>query len=92
MAAATSARRVDVTLGTTEVVMSLLDEAGDPVSRNWLLGRLRESGHTTSRTGLNRALEFCFGLGLAVEGSEGIQWTHSTHPGLVRAVAKGRRI
>ena len=92
MAAAASARRVDVTLGTTEVVMSLLQEAGDPVSRNWLLERLKKSGHTTSRTRLNRALEFCFDLGLAIEGSKGIQWTHTTHPGLLRALAQGKRV
>jgi len=72
--------------------MSLLQEAGDPVSRNWLLARLKESGHTTTRARLNRALEFCFTHGLAVEGSRGIQWTHTTSPNLLRALAKGRRL
>ena len=92
MAASRSLRQPDVTLGTTEVVMSLLQEAGDPVSRNWLLERLKESGHTTSRARLNRALTFCLELGLAVEGSKGIQWTHSTSPNLLNAVRKGRRL
>jgi hypothetical protein len=92
MAVASSPRHVDVTLGTTEVVMSLLQEAGDPVSRNWLLERLKETGHTTSRARLNRALQFCLELGLAVDGAKGIQWTHTTDPRLLRSLAKGRRI
>jgi hypothetical protein len=92
MAVARAALHVDITLGTTEVVMSLLQEAGDPVSRNWLLGRLKESGHTTSRARLNRALDFCFKLGLAVEGSKGIQWTHTTSPSLLKSLARGKRI
>jgi|SRR5580658_9732086 hypothetical protein len=92
MAAAARSTRVDVTLGTTELVMSLLQEAGVPVSRNWLLERLKESGHTTSRARLNRALKFCFDLGLAVEGSKGVQWTHTTSPGLLRTLAKGKRV
>lgn len=72
--------------------MSLLQEAGDPVSRNWLLERLSESGHTTSRARLNRALDFCFEHGMAIEGSKGIQWTHTTSPSLLRAQARGKRI
>ena len=87
-----SAHHPDITLGTTEVVMSLLQEAGDPVSRNWLLERLKESGHTTSRARLNRALKFCFDLGLAVEGSKGVQWTHTTSQSLLRSLAHGRRV
>lgn len=85
-------RHPDVTLGTTEVVMSLLQEAGDPVSRNWLLERLKETGHTTSRARLNRALQFCFELGLAIEGSKGVQWTHTTSPSLLRSLARGKRL
>jgi hypothetical protein len=92
VAVARTAIRVDVTLGTTEVVMSLLQEAGHPVSRNWLLERLKETGHTTSRARLNRALRFCLDLGLVVEGSKGMQWTHTTSPSLLRALAKGRRV
>lgn len=92
MALSRHAVRVDITLGTTEVVMSLLAEAGDPVSRNWILERLQESGHTTSRARLNRALQFCFDLRLAIEGSKGIQWTHTTSPSLLRSLAKGKRV
>jgi hypothetical protein len=92
MAIAHTRDRVDVTLGTTEIVMSLLQEAGDPVSRNWLLERLKESGHTTSRARLNRALTFCIELGLAVDGSKGVQWTHTTSPSLLRALSRGKRL
>lgn len=72
--------------------MSILQEAGDPVSRNWILERLKDSGHTTSRARLNRALNFCFEHGLAIEGSKGVQWTHTTSPSLLHALAKGRRV
>jgi hypothetical protein len=92
MAVRRSVVRPDITLGTTEVVMSLLQEAGDPVSRNWLLDRLKETGHTTSRARLNRALSFCFGHGLAIEGSKGVQWTHTTSPSLLRSLSKGKRL
>jgi hypothetical protein len=92
MTVARHRERVDVTLGTTELVMSLLQEAGDPVSRNWLLERLKETGHTTSRARLNRALAFCLDLGLAIEGSKGVQWTHTTSPSLLRSLSRGKRI
>lgn len=92
MAATRPGHRPDITLGTTEVVMSLLEGAGDPVSRNWLLDSLRQSGHTTSRARLNRALEFCFDHGLAIDSSKGVQWTHTTSPSLLHALAKGRRV
>ncbi|MCW6167080.1 MAG: hypothetical protein LVQ64_01350 [Thermoplasmatales archaeon] len=92
MAVSRPTHGIDVTLGTTEVVMSLLQEAGNPVSRNWLLERLKQAGHTTSRVRLNRALQFCFDLGLAVEGSRGIQWTHTTSPSLLHALSKGKRL
>lgn len=72
--------------------MTVLQEAGDPVSRNWLLLRLKESGHTTTRARLNRALHFCIEHGLAIEGSKGIQWTHTTSSSLLRSLSKGRRL
>ncbi len=72
--------------------MSILQEAGEPVSRNWLLERLKATGHTTTRARLNRALQFCLDHGMAVEGSKGIQWTHTTHAGLLGSVARGRRL
>ena len=92
MAVSRAVRHPDITLGTTEVVMSLLQEAGDPVSRNWLLARLKESGHTTTRARLNRALQFCLAHGMAIDGPKGVQWTHTTSPSLLRSLAKGRRL
>lgn len=92
MVAARPTHRPDITLGTTEVVMSLLQEAGEPISRNRLLDELRKSGHTTSRARLNRALKFCLEFELAVEGSKGVQWTHTTSPSLMRALSKGKRL
>jgi len=75
----------DVNLATVEHVRLLLEEAGVPVSRNFLLGQLAKGGHTTTRPRLNRALDFFLELGLAVEGSKGVQWTHSESPSLKRA-------
>jgi hypothetical protein len=92
MASSHRRERVDVTLGTTELVVSLLKGASEPVSRNWLLERMKETGHTTSRARLNRALEFCIDLGLAVEGSKGVLWTHTTSPRLLQALRHGKRI
>lgn len=83
---------VDVNLSTAEFVQSLLEREGIPVSRNWLLARLKESGHSTSRPRLNRVLNHYLKLGLAVEGSKGVQWTHNLSPQLLHAIATGRRL
>lgn len=82
----------DVMLSTVERVLTLLEEAETPVSRNWLLDELSEHGHTTTRQRLNRALNHFFMLELAVEGSKGIQWTHNTSESLRRAAASGREL
>jgi hypothetical protein len=82
----------DVMLSTVERVQTLLQEAETPVSRNWLLDQLSEHGHTTTRQRLNRALNHFFMLELAVEGSEGIQWTHNTSESLRKAAATGREL
>jgi hypothetical protein len=83
---------VDVNLSTVELVQSILEEAGIPVSRNWILAKLSRSGHTTTRPRLNRILNHYFRLGLAVEGSKGVQWTHNTSPQLLYAIATGKRL
>jgi hypothetical protein len=62
------------------------------LSRNQILRRLETSGHATTRQGLNRDLSFFFDLGLAVEGTKGVQWTRSDSEGLTRAAAEGRRL
>lgn len=82
----------DVTLSTVEHVCRLLESNPVPVSRNHLLAKLADEGHTTTRPRLNRALDFLFDLALAVEGSKGIQWTHSGSPSLKHAHAAGRRL
>jgi hypothetical protein len=83
---------IDVNLSTTELVQSILEEVGIPVSRNWILSRLKELGHSTTRPRLNRALTHYFKLGLAIEGSKGVQWTHNMSPQLLYAIAKGKRL
>lgn len=81
----------DVNLSTVERVRRLLEKAGVPVSRNFLLAELAKGGHTTTRPRLNRALNFFLELGLAAEGSKGVQWTHSDSASLKRAARDGRR-
>jgi hypothetical protein len=87
-----AAANIDVNLSTAELVQSILEEAGLPVSRNWLLARLHRLGHSTSRPRLNRILSHYFQLGLAVEGSKGLQWTHNMSPQLLYALANGKRL
>lgn len=82
----------DVALRTVERVRRVLERSRIPMSRNQLLRRLAESGHATTRQRLNRALSFFLDLGLAVEGSKGVQWTHSESEDLRRAVATGRQL
>lgn len=84
--------RLDVNLSTVELVQSLLEEVGTPVSRNWLLHRMSRQGHATTRGRLNRVLGHFFKLGLAVEGSKGVQWTHNMSPARRRAIAVGKRL
>ena len=83
---------LDVTLSTVEHVRRLLEASRVPVSRNWLLSKLAAEGHTTTRQRLNRALGFFFDLGVAIEGSKGVQWTSSGSASLQRAQASGRRL
>lgn len=79
-------------LSTVERIQALLQQAETPVSRNHLLDQLAEHGHTTTRPHLDRALEHFFTLELAVEGSKGIQWTHTTSQNLRHAAATGREL
>ena len=85
-------RSIDINLATVEAVRSLLEKARIPVSRNWLLAQLSDAGRTTTRQRLNRALAFFLDLGLAFEGSKGVQWTYSRSPSLERALATGREL
>jgi hypothetical protein len=94
MAAGTQRNRlvIDVNLSRAELVQSLLEKAGAPVNRNWLLDQLKRAGHTTTRPRLNRALRHYFRLGMAIEGSKGVQWTHNLSPQLLYALAVGKRL
>jgi len=82
----------DIALSTVDRVRRVLESSRIPMSRNQVLDRLAASGHATTRQRLNRALAFFFDLGLAIEGSKGVQWTHTDSESLRRAVATGRRL
>lgn len=90
--AASSAKTLDVNLGTVEAVEDILRAADGPVSRYYVRARLAERGRSTTPARLNRALGFLFAHALAIEGSKGIQWTYSGRPALRRAVALGRKL
>ena len=92
MAATSTRTNPDVNLGTVQAVQAILEKAEAPVSRYYILKALAKSGHTTIQSRLNRALDYFFSLGLAIEGSKGIQWTHNTSESLRRAVATGKRL
>lgn len=82
----------DVYLSTVELIGATLQRASVPVSRNWLLVQLSRKGHSTTRQRLNRALGHYSRLGVVVEGSKGIQWTHSDSESLRRASVLGRKV
>lgn len=81
---------VDVNATTVLAVARLLREAEAPVSRSWLMRQLSRAGQGTTRQRLNRALDTLFQLGVAVEGSKGVQWTFNPHPRMRVAHALAR--
>ena len=83
---------VDVNVGTLRNVEEVLRAASVPVTRYYVLARLRERGRATNQPRLDVALQYLFDHELAAEGERGIQWTHSGSSSLRRAVASGRRV
>lgn len=83
---------VDVNLHTVERVEAILREAGRPVSRNYLLQRLKETGGGTNSPRLNRVLQYLYDHRMIVEGSKGIQWTFSGNPRVRRAAELGHPV
>ena len=67
----------DVRLTTAVRVQQILEAETVPLTRKPLMAQLAAGGHRTTEPRLDRALGFFFDLGLAVEGSKGVQWTHS---------------
>jgi hypothetical protein len=86
------AKPVDVQVTLLERVEQVLREAGEPVSRNYILGALKESGGSTNSPRLNRALQYLGDHKMVMEGSKGIQWTHSGSERIRRSVALGKRL
>jgi hypothetical protein len=82
----------DVMLRTVERVEEILKEAEGPVSKNYLHEHLdaRKAGTTPAR--LNRVLAYLSTRKMIVEGSKGIQWTHSTSASLALARTTGRQL
>jgi len=79
--------RIEVTVGVIERVIVVLKKADVPVSRSHILRALAARGHGTNSPRLHRALQFLFDQGMAIEGSKGVQWTHTTNLELLQAAA-----
>ena len=80
------------TLETIEYVRAALLAAGEPVSRNQLLGVLANWGHMTTRRSLNAAISFFAADGIVLEGPRGLLWTPGASAQLLNAVRAGRRV
>jgi len=80
------------TLETIEYVLTALQKAAGPVSRNRLLATLGEWGHSTTRQSLNAALNFLGDQGTIAEGSKGLIWVPEASRELVEAIRKGSRL
>ncbi|MES2154501.1 MAG: hypothetical protein V4510_05130 [bacterium] len=85
-------QRVDVNVGTLHNVEEVLRAASVPVSRYFILERLKEAGRATNQPRLNVAIAYLCSHELAIEGERGIQWTQSGSAALRRAAAAGRRV
>ncbi len=84
--------KVDVGLYTVEAHEIVLRRVAVPVKRQWILDALRTEDAALSKRGLNRALQYLFRHGWAIEGSKGVQWTRSEGPTLALARLIGRRL
>lgn len=89
---ARASRPVTVTDATLGHVEDVLKAAPGPVNRAYILRQLKAMGASTNPPRLNRALAFFAQHDMLVEGSKGIQWTHSLSKSLQRARAVGRRV
>lgn len=81
----------DVNLGTVELVEGLLRKAGVPVKPELDPRAARAKGPLHHSSTLEPRPQYFFHLGVAVEGSKGVQWTHTDSESLRRAAALGRR-
>jgi len=80
------------TLETIEYVLGALQRAEGPISRNQILGALRQWGHSTTRQSLNAALAFLGDEGMVAEGSKGLIWVPEASPQLLEAIREGPRL
>lgn len=83
---------LDVNVGTLRNVEEVLKAASVPVSRYFILQRLKEAGRATNQPRLNVAIDYLVEHDLAMEGERGIQWTRNDSASLGRATATGRRV
>ena len=76
------------TLETIEYIRALLEQAGQPVSRNRILDQLAAWGHSSSRPSLNAALSFLSRDGSLIEGSKGLQWVPQAEGRVLDAIRR----
>ena len=85
-------RGANPTLETIEYVLTALQKAEGPVSRNRLLATLAHWGHSTTRRSLNAAVAFLGSQGMMAEGTKGLVWVPEASPELLEAIRKGPRL
>ncbi len=84
--------RANPILEAIEYIRTALQNAGEAVSRNWLLEQLADCGHSTSRQSLNAALAFLAADGNVAEGSKGIMWVPPASAAIQEIIRSGERL
>ncbi len=86
------AQALDVNLQTVRNVEAVLRTASVPVTRYYILQKLKEKGTSTNGPRLELALEYLSDHHMIFEGSRGVQWTAADTDKLRRALALSKRV
>jgi hypothetical protein len=91
MSEAASEPRLTITVGLVDRVEAILREDGGPLSRNVLLRRLAEQGHSTKRDRLNAAISH-LSKHLIVHdgGADGVVWLGRPSFALLERLARAK--
>lgn len=76
------------TMKTQEYVLSILQKAEEPISRNGVLSILKAWGHSTTRPSLNVIVKFFADKGMIAEGSKGLVWVPQASDKLLETIRK----
>lgn len=79
-------------LRSIEHVRAILRQADVPMSREFILRALSNSGHSISRESLSAIIAFFEAEGAVAEGSKGAVWVPNASGRLAEAIRKRRRL